>query len=211
MNHSHSLSLAVIAALILLFAASVPAQAHCDSMDGPVIIEAQSALDKADITPILKWIKPDAEQEVLAAFNHALKVRKLGPEARELADSYFFETLVRVHRAGEGASYTGIKPAGQQEAIIIAADRALESGSSEALTGEVTHAIEAAIESRFQQARELKQHANHNVEAGREFVAAYVDYMHFVERIHNDAAASGHDHAEHAAETEHSHGSGHGE
>ena len=30
------------------------------------------------------------------------KTRKLGGEARALADHHFFETLVRLHRAGEG-------------------------------------------------------------------------------------------------------------
>ena len=188
----------------LVFTAFPEAQAHCDTMDGPVIIEAQTALEKADITPVLKWVKPEAEPEVRAAFEHAVKVRELGGEARALADQYFFDTLVRVHRAGEGAPFDGVKPAGQQEEIVMAADRALESGSAEELVHAVTRAVTEGITERFQHAAELRQHASHNVDAGREFVAAYVEYVHFVERLHNDAVTAAH-HGENGAHSEHQH------
>jgi hypothetical protein len=42
-----------------------------------------------------------------------LCVRTLDLEAKALADRYFFETLVRLYRAGEGAAYKGLKPAGR--------------------------------------------------------------------------------------------------
>src|SRR5512140_3415200 len=102
---------ALIIAIVLLVAATA-SYAHCDSVSGPVITTAQAALDKGDVTPILKWVSPEKENEIRAAFKETLKVRALSPEARNLADRYFFETLVRVHREGEGAAYTGIKPAG---------------------------------------------------------------------------------------------------
>jgi len=188
---------AILTVMVILTLSAPAARAHCDTMDGPVIIEAQTALDKADITPVLKWVKPEAEAEVRAAFDHALKVRKLGMEAQQLADSYFFETLVRVHRAGEGAPYTGVKPAGQQEEIVMAADKALESGSAEKVIQQVAGAVQQGIEQRFHKAYETKQHAAHNVDAGREFVAAYVEFMHYVERLHTDAAAgTGHAHGD---------------
>ena len=94
------------------------AAAHCDALDGPVISEARVALEKDDVTPILKWVMPEYENEVRQAFAKTLQVRALGAQAQELADLYFFETLVRVHRAGEGAPYTGIKPAGAIETPI---------------------------------------------------------------------------------------------
>jgi hypothetical protein len=46
-------------------------------------------------------------------FTKTLAVRKQSKEAKELADMYFFETLVRIHCAGEGAPYTGLKPVKQ--------------------------------------------------------------------------------------------------
>jgi len=170
------------------------ARAHCDTMDGPVVLAAKVALEKKDVTPVLKWVKKDVEAEIKAAFAKTLAVRTKGPEARELADQFFFETLVRVHRAGEGAPFTGLKPAGTELGPAIEeADKALESGSVQKVVKLVTDEAAAGIHRRFATAREKQTHADHNVEAGREFVAAYVEYVHYVEGLHQAAeAASGH-------------------
>jgi hypothetical protein len=107
-----------------------------------------------------------------------------------LADLFFFETLVRVHRAGEGAPYTGLKPAGVEfEPGIKASDKALESGSVDALTEELTAVVSAGVRELFERAYQAKAHAEHNVEAGRRFVAAYVEFVHYIERLHSAAAA----------------------
>jgi hypothetical protein len=70
--------------------------AHCDTLKSPVIPEAKAAIEKGDITPIFKWIKPDNEAEVKTAFLPAVKVRDKSPEAKELADQYFFGTTGRL-------------------------------------------------------------------------------------------------------------------
>jgi hypothetical protein len=31
------------------------AGAHCDTLDGPVVMTAKAALEKGDVTPVLKW------------------------------------------------------------------------------------------------------------------------------------------------------------
>ncbi len=106
------------------------ALSHCDTMDGPVVAAAKAALEKKDATPVLKWVQKEDEAEIKAAFAKTLAVRAIGPEARELADQFFFETLVRVHRAGEGAPFTGLKPAGSDLGPAVErADKALESDS----------------------------------------------------------------------------------
>lgn len=182
---------------LLLAALLLPTNlfAHCDTMDGPVILTAKAALEQKNITPVLKWLKPDGEAEVKAAFAKALAVRVKGPEARDLADQFFFETLVRVHRAGEGAPYTGLKPAGADlSPAIEEADKALETGSVDKAIKLVTDEAAAGIRKRFAEARAKKEHADHNVLAGREFVAAYVEYVHYVEGIHGAAQAGSHHH-----------------
>lgn len=171
--------------------------AHCDTLDGPVVKTAKAALEKGDITPILKWVKKDDEKEIKDLFQKTLTVRTKGKEARELADMYFFETLVRIHRAGEGAPYTGLKPAGSVEPAVLEADKALESGSADNLVKIVTEASSTGIRERFQKAFDAKKHADHNVDAGREFVEAYVQFTHYVERLHQDAVS----HPEHQHET----------
>ena len=93
---------------LLIIAAPQTALAHCDTLDGPVVATARTALDKADVTPLLKWVRDDEEKEIRAAFQKTLKMDSLEAEAKEFADMYFFETLDRIHRAGEGAPYAGL-------------------------------------------------------------------------------------------------------
>ncbi len=194
----------VLTALASLSINASVARAHCDTMDGPVVTAAQAALAKGDVTPVLKWVKSEHEAEIRAAFDRALAVRKLSPEAKELADRYFFETLVRVHREGEGAPYEGLKPAGSEVSpAILGADRALEEGSVDSLAKMVSKDVEAGIRERFVRAQELKAKSETSVDAGRDFVAAYVEFIHYVERVHavatGSASAHGEGHAGHAA------------
>ncbi len=167
------------------------AQAHCDTFNGPVVAAAKEALAKGDITPVLKWIKPENEAEVREVFKKALAVRGKGPEAQELADMYFFETLVRIHRAGEGAPYTGLK-AEEIEPPVAAADKALETGTVENLVKMVTEKVADGIRDRFKDTLEKKKHAGESVNAGREFVEAYVPFTHYVERIYLATKGGGH-------------------
>ncbi len=200
-NRSKFIAAGVFSAAWLWMAA--PAFAHCDTLDGPVVTDAKTALAKKDLTPVLKWIKPDHEAELKTAFARTLVVRAQSSEARELADQFFFETLVRVHRAGEGAPYTGLKPAGTKvEPAIAAADRALESGKADALIKTVTDEAAAGIRQRFAEAIEKQKHAELNVEAGREYVAAYVEFVHYVEALDATATrpASAHEHGEAVAQ-----------
>ncbi|MCG3178278.1 MAG: hypothetical protein BIFFINMI_00604 [Phycisphaerae bacterium] len=179
-----------------LFAAS-QAYAHCDTMDGPVVATAKAALEKGDVTPVLKWVKAENEADIKEAFKKTLVVRAKGPEAKELADMYFFETLVRIHRAGEGAPYTGLKPAGtEMEPGVAESDKALETGKVDDLAKAASDAVVAGIKERFAKVAEAKKHADESVEAGRKFVAAYVEFVHYVERIFADAKGSAHNHGE---------------
>jgi hypothetical protein len=161
--------------------------AHCDTLDGPVVATARASLEKGDATPVLKWVKKENEKEIQELFNKTLIVRKQGKEAKELADQFFFETLVRIHRAGEGAPYTGLKAAGSVEPSVAAADKALDSGSVDDLVKLVTEAAAKGIRERFAQTVETRKHSEHTVDAGRKFVQAYVEFTHYVERLHMDA------------------------
>jgi hypothetical protein len=173
-----------IAMLAALLASPPRARAHCDTLDGPVVKDARAALEAGDATPVLKWVAEEKEDEVREAFRHALAVRALGPEARALADRYFYETLVRVHREGEGAPYTGLRAAGVDvDPAIAASDRALDSGAIDPLIGMIASRAEQGLRERFARAAEAKAHAGESVEKGRAFVAAYVELMHYAERL----------------------------
>jgi hypothetical protein len=186
----------IVAAFAFAAALAVPltASAHCDTLDGPVVSAARLALQQGKIQPVLKWVKTDAEAELRTAFAQALKVRAAGGESRELADRYFFETLVRLHRAGEGAAYTGLKPAGSVEEPIAAADEAIVKGSADQLGAMLSNHLAAGIRERFARVSEAKAHAEDSPEAGRRYVAAYVEYVHFVEAVVQTVHGAGHVH-----------------
>ncbi|HHO47188.1 MAG TPA: hypothetical protein ENN06_01830 [Desulfobacteraceae bacterium] len=178
----------MLGTLFLLATAMLPpgeAGAHCDTLEGPVVQSARTALETGDVTPVLKWVRQDDEHQMRTAFNRTLAVRGKGEDVRELADMYFFETLVRVHREGEGAPYTGLKSADTVDPAVVLADRALESGNVDHLAAVLTGALEKGIRERFQQALQSSRHADDSVDAGRKFVHRYVLFTHYVEGLHN--------------------------
>lgn len=192
---------AIATSAILALLASVPAAAHCDSMSGPVVKDAQAALAAEKIDPVLKWIGEDDEAAVREAFKMTLAVRGESEVAKTVADNYFFETLVRIHRATEGEGFTGLKPAGSVDPVIAAADRALEDGQGEKLAEETASAVENAIQRRFADAHAKRQVAEQSVAQGRGYVKAYVEFTHFVVALdHLVSSGPSHKHLESIAE-----------
>lgn len=189
-------TLATMVVALVIWMVPDQAKAHCDSLAGPVVQDAQVALEKGDPTPVLKWVGREHEAEIRDALKQAVAVRGKGDDARALADRYFFETLIRIHRAGEGEPFTGLKPASSVDPGIAAADKALQSGSAEELSRQTSAAVGEGIRTRFAVARERREHVAASVEAGRAYVEAYVDYIHFVEEA-NRLASQGPSHAHH--------------
>jgi hypothetical protein len=186
--------MACVAAVSL--AAPAPARAHCDALDGPVVVDAREALEKGDPAPVLKWVPPAAESEVRDTFAQAVAVRRLGPDARALADRYFFDTVVRLHRAGEGEPYTGLKPAGgPADPAVRAADEAVQCECVDALRRLIATTLEHGLQARLDRVLDARKHAGENVARGREYVAAYTAFLHYAERA-QAAAAGGADHGE---------------
>jgi hypothetical protein len=183
-----------VASLLALLAFARPAAAHCDTTRGPVVTAARAALEAGDANLVLHWVRPEDEAAVRSAFQHTMKVRALSPEAKELADRYFFETLVRIHRAGEGAPYTGLTD-GDPEPIIAATDRALEQGSAEDLAQQLVSSVRAGLAERFAAARAAKDFRPGDVAGGRAFVAAYVPLTHWVEAVFTSAKGTAEHHA----------------
>lgn len=207
-----TINLWTLLSLMFLFTLCLPqtASAHCDGLDGPVVKAAKKALESGKVGAVLIWVQKSDEKAITDAFNKTLAVRKLDPKAKELADIYFFETLVRIHRAGEGAPYTGLKPAGRDLGLAIpAADKAIEDGKLEPLAKLVMQTVEKGLHEQFEQAMAKKKFKPEDTEAGRKFIAAYVTYIHYVERLYESAKQGVQGHY---AEGEEAHGKveGHG-
>ena len=200
----HRTLVSIVIVILLLLAAVRNAGGHCDSLDGPVVEAAKAAIAKSDVTPVLKWVDKDGEKEIRDAFALTMKARAQGDEARKLADTHFFETLVRVHRAGEGEPYTGLKPAGTTDPGLLVADKALQGGSVDKLAAELAASVQEQVRKRFAEVIQKRKHADDSVEAGRAYVAAYVQYAHFVETLHKLASRPEHEH--HGLHSAHAHG-----
>lgn len=191
--------------ILIVLAISMHAKqivAHCDSIDGPVVTDARLALEKNNPNLILKWVSKEQEAEILDAFKQTMKVRAKDSDAKELADRFFFETLVRLHRLLEGEAFTKLIQAKEVDPGIAAADNALLLGSVKELAEKMSLAVKDGIEKRFALVFELKKLKEDSVDAGRKYVRAYVDYIHFVEGI-NRLATHG-SNPRHAARSSHS-------
>lgn len=166
---------------------TVPAAAHCDTLDGPVVAAARKALDTGNVNLVLVWVQKEDDADIRKHFDKTVAVRKAGGQAKELADMYFFETLVRIHRAGEGAGYTGLKPAGQIAPPIAAADKSLETGDLREVGQLISKRMEEGLHRNFDAMMEKKKYSPNDVAAGRAFSSAYVEYTHYVERLYDAA------------------------
>ena len=167
------------------------AQAHCDSLDGPVAKAALAALNAGNVNLALPYAPSKAESEIKAAFAQSLKVRALGPDAKRLADRAFIETTVRLHRAGEGAASTGLKPAGiGYGPAIPAAERASETGNLTPVKALLLEELEHSLRARLAHVQEAQKKGSNepktmeDVPVARERLSAELEFVTYVEGVH---------------------------
>jgi hypothetical protein len=180
------LALALLAGVMFLIQPA-PAQAHCDAINGPVVTAARAALESGDVKLVLPYVRPEYEAELVAAFQHTLEVRKLGAEAEALADHFFFETAVRLHRAGEGAPYTGLKAETDHGPALAAAAKALETGSLSEVYTLLDEAIQQGVAQKYEAVQIARTEAAQAgaVEAQRERVEAELIFETYIYELYN--------------------------
>lgn len=178
-NKSTGQRLILILSLIIFMGIPQFASAHCDSYDGPVIKDALRALDQNKVELVLKWIEPKYEKMIIEKFDQTIKLRKTDKNI----ETNFLETLVRVHREGEGAEYTGLKPAGSMTPMVEMADNSLDVKEVESVIKAVNEHLEELLREKFTTAIKLSETKDNSVEQGRAYVEAYVQYTHTLEAI----------------------------
>lgn len=178
-----------------MFALPLTSVAHCDSYDGPVVVDAYKALETNNVNLILKWISQEQEQEIIALFHKTHKLRSGDKEIYQIVEKHFLETLVRLHRETEGAPFTGLKPAGTTKRIVVLSDKAIETNNVDDLLGRLNGHIEQVVREKYNEVAALRKVKNESPEKGRAYVKAYVDYTHVLEALH--------DVLEHGAEHKH--------
>jgi hypothetical protein len=166
-------------------------------MDGPVVKAARAALDRGNVNLILAYVPASAEDELRRAFERTMRVRTLGPQAKDVVDYWFFETAVRLHREGEGAPYTGLKPAGLDEGPVVPrAEKAVETRDLKPLTDFLCQALKDEIHERFHAALAREHYDENDVAAARNYVEAYLGFVVYAHSIHAAMTASPHEHRE---------------
>ncbi len=164
---------------------------HCDTMDGPVVRAAIQALQKRNVNLILPWIKKESESELENAFKKTLQVRSLGNGSAEFADNWFYETAVRLHREGEGAAFSGLKPAGLDTGPVIPlAERALETGNANEVIAFLSNIVAEEIRQRFGRAMSKKDFDINDVDAAREYVQGMLQFLLFSHHLYKYLTAS---------------------
>lgn len=185
-------SLIAVFVLITVFIIQKNLSAHCDTIDGPVVQASKDALEKENVNLVLIWVQKEHEKEVIEKFSKTIKARKISEEIKELADMSFFETVVRLHREGEGEPYTGIKTAGEDlSPAVISGDKAVETESIREVQALISAAVEEGLKKHFSELMEKKNYDPDNIEAGRDYVKSYVEYIHYVESLYNTAKNPG--------------------
>lgn len=179
-------------ALVIVFwmlGSAAPARAHCDGVDGPVATAAQRAIETGNVNLALPYAPASAEEEITARFQEARRVRNRGRDARVLADRAFVETVVRLHRIGEGASYAGLRPAGMDYGPMIpAAEHALQSGDVAGVRAILLEEVDHGLAERLARVRALRAVAvepqdHAGVAAARERIGAELDFITYAEGL----------------------------
>jgi hypothetical protein len=173
----------LLSVLFILFAAPQMASAHCDSYDGPVIKDALKALEQQNVELVLKWVEPKYDKIITEKFNQTLKLQGSNEEVNEIIRTHFLETLVRLHREGEGASFTGLKPIGSMTPMVEMADNSLDKNDIDYVVDKVNNHLGEVLRERFTKAMELSKSKDNSVEQGRAYVEAYVEYTHTLEAL----------------------------
>lgn len=164
---------------------------HCDTRDGPVVKAAIKALETGNINYVLIWIPEESGKELAAVFEKTLRARKQGGVAQEVADDWFFENAIRLHRAGEGAPYTGMKPAGLSEGPVVPrAEKAIGTGDPKESIGFILRVIEDDLNYRFHHVMEKKNYDVNDVSAGREYVEAFIGWVVYSHHLYLSVAGA---------------------
>ena len=185
-NSTKKISQRVVLLLSVLFLSFVSPQlasAHCDSYDGPVIKDAMIAFEQQNVEPVLKWVEPKYDEVITEKFNQTLKLQGDNEEVNKILRTHFLETLVRLHREGEGASFTGLKPAGSMTPMVEMADNSLDKNDIDNVIKKVNNHLGEVLKERFTKAMELSKTKDNSVEEGRAYVDAYVQYTHTLEAL----------------------------
>jgi len=183
-HYTLRIAISLLSAVLLMAGVSDRAGAHCDAINGPVAAAAQEALSAGRFETVAIWVGEAQEEELREKFEQCSAVYKRDGDAKKLAERYFMEIAVRLHREAEGFSYTGLKPAAPLPPDVAAAEKSLEAGNVTIVTDLLASELRYKTEELFEEAIKARTHKDENIDAGRKWVNAYVRYVIYVHGLH---------------------------
>ena len=158
---------------------------YIDSMDGPVVKAAEKALEMEDVKYVLPYVSSKDEKEIKDSFEKTILVRELSGDAAELADYWFFETTVRLHRREEEKAYTGLKSAGTDWGPIIPKiDQAIETENIDELLNFILNFIREDIKSRFDDLLSKKDYDPDDVDDARDYINTREEFIEYTRKFY---------------------------
>ena len=159
---------------------------YMDSMSGPLVKAAEKALEMENVKFVLPYVSSQDEEELKDAFEKTLLVRELSSDAAELADYWFFETAVRLHRKEENKSYTGIKSSGSDWGPILPKiNQAIDSENPDELLNFLSNFIGEDLNGRFEEVISKKDYDPNDVEEAREYINSLSEFIKFTSKLYN--------------------------
>lgn len=169
---------------------------YCDAMDGPVATAARRAIETKDVREVLAWVPQASEEELTTAFDRTLTERDKSREAKDIADLWFIETVVRLHMPEEGLPFTGLKPEGLEEGPVYArAKRAIADERPELLVRYLQNVLDDEVRIRFREVLAHKGSHPNDTEEGRAYIRAFLEFTGFCQGVYDHVTTSlGHAH-----------------
>jgi hypothetical protein len=158
---------------------------HCDTLDGPIVKACRKAFEVDNVKFALPWVPESDEGEVREAFKRVQRVRKKwDSESSDISELWFFELVVRLHRAGEDEPFTGLRPAGLDWGPVLPlTDKAKATGDPGEVIKLITGEVEHELFERFMNMTKKKNFDPNDVSKAREYVHAELDFVLFAHRL----------------------------
>lgn len=157
---------------------------NCDSMGGPVVKAAEMALEMENVNHILPYVNEDDENEIKSAFEKASFVRELNADAADLADYWFFETVVRLHLKGKNEPFHGLKSSkDDMSPIMRKAKMAMDEEDLTDLFEFLSAKLETEMRKRFMEVLNSKDCDFNEVDEAREYVNSVIEFVSYVDDV----------------------------
>jgi hypothetical protein len=168
-----------------------------DITNGSVMDAAKMALDTGNVNYVLIWVPEASENKLKNLFAKTVCERRDRKDVQDIAFDWYFETVNRLHRAGEGTLYTCMNLAGLDErSVVPKVKRVIETGEAEEIIGFIPKTQEHDFRHRFRHVMEKKNYDVNNVVDGRAYVAAFTDFIVYLHHIYTSIPREA-GHAEH--------------